>query len=110
MTKTVKIRIAEDFSAVPLGRFPTDSDACGENFRERLLVPALKDAETVGIDLDRTEGYGSSFLEEAFGGLVRKHQFEATDLLKKFSFTSLDDPTLPDEIFGYIKDAQPETR
>jgi STAS-like domain of unknown function (DUF4325) len=109
MTKTVKIRIAEDFSLVPLGRFPADSDACGQNFREKFLLPALNDTESIAVDLDRTEGYGSSFLEEAFGGLVRKHQFEATDLLKRFSFTSLDDPTLTDEIVGYINDARPET-
>jgi len=68
--------IAKEFSDVPWGRVPEDGDFCGENFREKLLVPALKDhEEDVVVDLDGVEGLGSSFLDEAFGGLVRQGHF-----------------------------------
>ncbi|HXC02243.1 MAG TPA: STAS-like domain-containing protein [Opitutaceae bacterium] len=78
------ISVAKDFSDVPWGRYPTDGRFCGENFREELLMPALKSGENkIVVDLDGAEGYGSSFLEEAFGGLVRKHGFTSQDLRSK---------------------------
>jgi hypothetical protein len=69
------IDIAKDFSDVPSGRFPQDGDFNGERFREEFLVPRLVKSEIVEVVLDNTEGYGSSFLEEAFGGLVRVHGY-----------------------------------
>jgi hypothetical protein len=82
------ISVAKDFSDVPWGRYPTDGNFCGENFREKLLVPALHSAEKVIVDLDGAEGYGSSFLEEAFGGLVRKGGFTGQDLRLKLEITT----------------------
>ena len=78
-----RISIADDFSTVPMGRFPTDSDVNGTLFRESFLYPALTKYQTIDIDLDRTEGYGSSFLEESFGGLIREHDFSSEDLLHR---------------------------
>ncbi|WP_420415940.1 STAS-like domain-containing protein [Marinovum algicola] len=66
------IRIADDFNEFPGGRYPEDGDGNGTDFRERFLEPALSRGERVKIDLDGTRGYPSSFLEEAFGGLIRK--------------------------------------
>lgn len=70
-----KLRVA-DYASSPGGRFMSDGDFSGEWFREQILVPALlaaKDkSEKLEVELDGTSGYGSSFLEEAFGGLVRK--------------------------------------
>lgn len=68
------ISVANDFSKSPFGRFPRHSQWCGENFRKRLLEPALlhPEQECVTVFLDGIEGeYGSSFLEESFGGLIR---------------------------------------
>ncbi len=67
--KTIDIGL--DFSKVPAGRHPEDGDFSGETFREQLLKPALEKYDRVEVVLDNTEGFGSSFLEEAFGGLVR---------------------------------------
>jgi STAS-like domain of unknown function (DUF4325) len=106
MNSIYKINISQNFSAIPLGRFPSDSDYNGETFREKWLLPALKKNKSIEIILDGTEGYGSSFLEEAFGGLVRVHNFSASDLLSRLSFTSLEDPTLIDEISDYINHAE----
>lgn len=70
--KSTVINIATDFSPSPAGRFyPADGDFPGQLFREKLLLPAVKENDRVVINLDGTDGYGSSFLEEAFGGLVR---------------------------------------
>jgi hypothetical protein len=100
-----KISIADDFSTVPLGRFPDDSPFNGTTFREIWLIPALAKYQSIEVDLDRAEGYGSSFLEEAFGGLVRLHSFTAGELLRRISFISKEDPTLIEEIRQYIDEA-----
>ncbi len=75
MTEHVKIDIAKDFSRFPAGRFRTDGRYSGERFREEFLVPALKKRGTVTIIMDGVSGYGPSFLEEVFGGLVRAEGF-----------------------------------
>lgn len=77
------ITIAEDFSENPAGRFRTDGPFSGEYFREDFLVPKLKDADELVIVLDGTRGYGSSFLEEAFGGLVRNGHLRFAEVGKK---------------------------
>lgn len=75
------IDIARDFSDVPSGRFPEDGDFNGQRFREEFLVPLLNEKNFIDIVLDNAEGYGSSFLEEAFGGLVREHGYDKNFLL-----------------------------
>lgn len=64
-----KINIAKDFSKFPSGRYRADGDFSGERLREEFLLPALKSNDIVEIELDGVNGYASSFLEEAFGGL-----------------------------------------
>lgn len=82
-----KISVANDFSEFPAGRIPDDGPNSGERFREEFLVPALTESPgNIEINLDETMGYGSSFLDEAFAGLIREHNFKAPDLLRRFSF------------------------
>ncbi len=66
------ISIANDFTRYPGGRYRKHGKGSGEEFREDFLVPNLDREEEVTIVLDGTAGYSSSFLEEAFGGLVRR--------------------------------------
>jgi hypothetical protein len=69
---TVTINIANQFSRYPAGRYTVDGPYSGEAFREKFLVPQLRTPDTrVVIQLDGARGLASSFLEEAFGGLVR---------------------------------------
>ena len=70
-----KIDISKDFSDVPAGRYKMDGPHSGERFRDDILIPALRTGEKVEVILDGAEGYGSSFLEEAFGGLVRNTDY-----------------------------------
>ncbi len=76
MTENVTIDVARDFGRFPAGRFRTDGRYSGERFRKELLVPALKKMGTVTVEMDGAAGYGPSFIEEAFGGLVRKEGFD----------------------------------
>lgn len=65
------ISVANEFSPSPAGRFADDGPYPGALFRDRFLLPAMKGEERVLVDLSGTELAGSSFLEEAFGGLIR---------------------------------------
>ncbi|MED5493279.1 MAG: STAS-like domain-containing protein [Pseudomonadota bacterium] len=66
-----KVNIAKDFSRYPAGRYRSDGPYSGQQFRDDYLLPILSKGKKLTIELDGTKGYGSSFLEEAFGGLVR---------------------------------------
>ena len=101
----IMISVARDFSKYPAGRFLTDGPASGERFRRQILLPALSKGTRVIIDLDGTLGYGSSFLEEAFGGLVRSGPFPAEEISKRLDFVS-GDPTLVSEIWDYVSKAR----
>ena len=101
------ISVARDFSTVPAGRTKNDGPNSGERFRDELLYPAIRSGAEVTVDLDGAEGYGSSFLEEAFGGLVRKG-LSPDDVLSHVRFVSKTDPTLVNEISEYIRDAAKE--
>lgn len=75
------IDVARDFSKKPYGRYPKDGDSNGTRFRKEFLVPALNDGSVV-VDMSGTNRYGSSFLDEAFAGLVREEGF-TKDFLKQ---------------------------
>ncbi|MCK6417385.1 MAG: STAS-like domain-containing protein [Alphaproteobacteria bacterium] len=99
------INIAKDFSRYPYGRLRQYSNTSGEAFREDHLKPALFAFDEIMVEMDGTEGYGSSFLDEAFGNLVRKEKIDKAIILKKLKFISKDDPSLIDEINVYINEA-----
>ena len=102
------IRIATDFSRFPTGRYLSDGTYSGEGFMREKLIPALQNGGKVQIILDGTMGYGSSFLEEAFGGLVRLKQWSLEDLLTKIEIVSDEEPNLIHEIHSYMEDAADE--
>ncbi|MEX0142011.1 STAS-like domain-containing protein [Janthinobacterium sp. AD80] len=81
------ISIPKNFSENPAGRYRTDGPNSGQRFREDWLLPALQSSSRVTVDLDGALGFGSSFLEEAFGGLVRAG-FKGRDLHDKLEILS----------------------
>jgi hypothetical protein len=103
------IRIAADFSRFPAGRYKADGPFPGETCRERLLAPKLKTGANVTVELDGTLGYGSSFLEELFGGLVRSEGITSESLRQQLVVKS-SDSTLVSEIWGYIDEAADQAR
>lgn len=99
------INIAHDYTKSPGGRFVTEGEHSGEDFRECILFPAYKKCKKTGekltVNLDGGYGYGSSFLEEAFGGLARKtNDYKILNI----SIISDEEPKLIDDIIGYMKD------
>lgn len=104
---TTTIEVAKDFSDVPAGRLKKDGPASGEGFRE-LLLAKLRSSDKVDVVLDGAEGYGSSFLEEAFGGLVRLGLFTADELKKRLNIIARSEPfkIYVTEIWGYIERAK----
>ena len=100
------ISIADDFSRFPAGRFREDGEASGAAFRDLLAAP-LQNAENVEVVFDGVAGFGSSFLEEAFGGLVRECHFDKAFLDEHLHLRTYD-PDLTDFVRlaeRYIEDA-----
>ena len=98
------INVAKDFSKTPGGRNITDGPHSGEEFREKFLEPLFQDVNAtmpIEVNFDGAYGYATSFLEEAFGGLARKHGIEK--VLLRFDFISTEEPTLIDEVRSYIE-------
>jgi hypothetical protein len=103
MNQTV-VDVGAEFSRYPAGRFPNDGKFNGETFRCKYLTPPLKAGHKLLIKLDGAVDYGSSFLEEAFGGLVRVENFTPSALRKSIMFYTVNHPFVPDEIWSYIDD------
>jgi hypothetical protein len=105
----MKIKIAVDFSRIPGARFPDEGDFSGQDFRQKILLPKIKEAiekkEKLEIDLDGTAGLGTSFLEESFGGLIRIDKLQYQTVIDTLVFISNDDPEYIDEIKNYLKEA-----
>lgn len=96
--------IVSDFSRTPGGRFRADGPHSGEEFREDVLWPALRDHRVVEVDLSGTLGFGSSFLEEVFGGLVRTHGDALSDLASNITVVP-ETSSYAHEALGYLKAA-----
>lgn len=93
------ISVARDLSRTPGPRFVHQGPFSGEAFRSK-LAELLRSCDRVEVDLDGTVGYGSSFIDEAFGGLVRNAaQFglDQASLPGRVSFKSETDPSYAEE-------------
>lgn len=106
MSSTTTIDVGNDFTRYPAGRYQKDGPGSGEQFRNEFLLPALASHDRVQIALDSTMGYGSSFLEEAFGGIVRLGVISSDEALSKFDLIT-SDTSLRLEIEAYISQAKP---
>lgn len=107
------IKIAEVYTDTPGARYESQGPFSGERFRDEILYPKFIDwldsGDTLTVDLDGGYGYGSSFLEETFGGLVRKLRREQNGnyiKVKDIKIISNDNRKWIDKIPGYIKDAE----
>lgn len=106
MAAATRYSIAKQFTLSPGHRYRARGTNSGEEFREDVLVPMVRaGAGKVVIDLDGTIGYGSSFLEEAFGGLVRREKWTAKQFWDKFDIVSKDDTSYLFEVRQYVDDA-----
>jgi STAS-like domain of unknown function (DUF4325) len=102
--KSTMINIAKDYSRYPAGRTSKISATSGEEFCTRFLLPALSNGDDLVVELDGVIGYGSSFLEEAFGGLVRRSTLSPEIVRAKIKIIT-SRPSLMEEVNLYIRDA-----
>lgn len=110
--ESIEIKIARDFTPTPGPRYirESDIDNSGESFRKKILYPAFKKAleekKRIIVDLDGTAGYGTSFLEESFGGLIREEKIEYQTIINNLEIISKEEEFLIDDIQHYLKDAK----
>lgn len=116
----IDLKVA-DFTRYPGPRYVALGKNSGEEFREKHLIATLKENPQVVVHLDGVLGYGSSFLEEIFGGVVRampvhptknhpngddivKHDFLKLDMITfiRDNLISNDDPSVISEVKRYI--------
>lgn len=98
------IHIAHDFSKYPGTRFKHEGFNSAEEFLEKHLLPILSSPQIL-IILDGTNGYASSFLDEIFGGIIRKGLLTPKEAISKFKFISREEPELITEILDYIQNS-----
>lgn len=107
---TISINVGKEFYPRPAGRFYEDGSHSGQRFREEYLVISinkLTSGEKLIVDFSAVTMAGSSFLEESFGGLIRKRKISKErllDILKVISPRKI----IIKRIFEYIDDAKPE--
>ena len=106
---TVTFKIATDFSPTPGPRYKHEGANSGELLRTtkffQFFDDAIKGKKQIIVDLDGTAGYGTSFLEEIFGGLIREHHLDYNEIIKRLTIKTDEEPYLKDDIFQYLKDA-----
>jgi hypothetical protein len=81
--ETIRINVAKQFTKLPGARYIRLGPNSGELFRQTFLVEPLRRGKTVIVELDGVRGYGSSFLEEAFGGVVRELDLDIDDARRR---------------------------
>ena len=101
------IKIATDFSPYPGARYYKDGPFSGEEFYDKILkgkfAEALAHNTKLTVDLDGTEGYATSFLDEAFTRLTK--DFGTQKVLQNLILISQEEPDWIDEIKSYISEA-----
>jgi len=102
------VKINTDFSNTPGARYYSDGEASGEEFYDKILRNAFKEAlddrSELVIDLDGTEGYATSFLDEAFMRLTK--EFGKTAVKANLKIISVEEPDWIEEIATYIDEVE----
>lgn len=104
----IEISIAKDFTKTPGARHIEEGVYPGDEFRDNILIPkyneAIEKGEKLVVNLDGCYGYATSFLEESFGGMVRK--LKKHNILDKIEIISEEEPALIEKIKLYVKEAE----
>lgn len=110
----IKISVLNDFSPTPGPRYINEGKFSGELFRQKVLFPKVSEALEKNLHfevvLDGTAGYGTSFLEESFGGLIRIHHLSYERILELMTIISNEEDYLIDDVNDYLNDAYEESK
>lgn len=104
------ISLAKDFSRHPGPRLRTQGRHSGQQFREDVLLKKLSQHEHVVVDLDGTSGIGSSFIDEAFGGLIFASGMDSDVVKRRVSVVSRLDETYLLQFDDSVTRAEPPRR
>lgn len=101
------IKVATEFSIIPSGRQIGDGSATGKHFYEILVkaILGLDKNEKLIIDFDGVLTAGSSFLDEAFAGLIRNNILSKKDFNEIIEITATEHPEIKEKITKYVKSA-----
>lgn len=106
MTRTVVV--AEHFTLFPFGRYQKHGPFSGEALREDFLMGPLERGENVILDMTGVNA-PASFMEEVFGGLVRRG-LSAQFIGRHLRVYSDDAPGLAAEAMTYVDLASEDVR
>lgn len=98
------IKVAEDFSSFPGGRYRSGGDYSAEEFLQEFLVGPLLNGEYITVDMSDVIAYSAAFLDEAFGGLVRYYGMDPQFLEERMKIVS-DSGMTHRLIWRYIREA-----
>lgn len=98
------ISILSDFSESPGPRYCKQGIASGEEFYHKILnskfVDAMNEKQKLQLNLDGTDGYMSSFWDEAIGNLV--YDFSSQKVNEYLAIVSIEEPSWKELIFNSI--------
>lgn len=100
--------IVQKFGPYAGPRYVRQGPHSGEALRRVLLRFLDETTGVVTVVLDGTRGMGSSFLDEAFGGLIRREGKSKDELKRRLRFQSRIDPSYIETIRDSIDRAEPE--
>lgn len=103
------INIAKDYSETVGARYISGGPHSGEDFRDNFLesryLYCLFNQELLVINFDGGYGYPPGFLEEVFGGMVRKG-YSYYELISVMEFISDEEPRLISQIMQYMQEQE----
>jgi len=100
----------KDYTKDPYGRYRTDGEGNGEEYRVDYILPELEKGNSLTIDLDGIHGeYGSSFIVEAFANLIRKEGYSYEYISEHITFIS-NDAEWVSEVKYYLNEVRLETQ
>lgn len=106
----IKIKIATDFSKTPGARYYSDGKKSGEEFFDTILdkkfAEAMLEKVKLIVDLDGTDGFATSFLDEAFRRL--SYKYSPREVEERIEFISNEEPDWIEEIKHYINQDRPK--
>lgn len=97
-----KIRIAlREWTRFPGGRFKTDGEHSGEEFREKFLEMPIRRGEHFEIDFNGIFTAGWSFMDESLGHYVT--ELGEDEFRNRFTIIANDDPDILEELETVIE-------
>lgn len=84
--KSMKTEITLDVSEytdTPIGRDGLDGPKNGADYRDNHVIPEFEKYQIVRLDFTNTMGTTPSFLEEIFGGIIRKKILTPEELVRR---------------------------